>query len=109
MAQPDRETLEAVQLTGPTMGSSSLMTDPNFRTGAFQGARSIGAVDLAVRPYQAGENTFEKFVELPADTSPVNLGPFVFGAVREFLALFDGYTITLNRAEQETRRALQPT
>ena len=34
------KTLEAVQLTGPTMGSSSLSTDPNFRMRAFQGARS---------------------------------------------------------------------
>jgi hypothetical protein len=68
-----------------------------------------GAVDLLVTTYRLSDDTFEKFLELPADTSPVNLGPFVYEAVREFLALFDGYSITLNRVEQGTRRALQPT
>jgi hypothetical protein len=66
------------------------------------------AVDLLVTNYQSSTNSFEKFLELPADTSPVNLGPFVYEAVREFLALFDGYSINMNLIEQETRRALQP-
>ena len=46
MAQPDRETLEAVQLTGPTMGSSSIRTTDS----AYERGHVGGRVSWTTEP-----------------------------------------------------------
>lgn len=62
---------------------------------------------LSITSYHSSTDTFDKFVEFPANISSVNLGGIVYEAVREFLALFNGFSVTLNQVEQAVRADLR--
>lgn len=87
---------------GSDAGKAGLL----FSYGGLRGRRLVslnGAVDLIAFERRSETDGYSKFIEIPTDTSPMNLGPFVLQVVRELFALFNGYTINPNNVEQRTR------
>lgn len=65
------------------------------------------AIQLLAFEYRSGTGEWEAFLEVPVETPPVNLGPFVFQVVRELFAIFNGYPTALNEIEQRVRAFIE--
>ena len=82
-----------------------------FRYRNLRGRRLMSldgaAIQLLAFEYRSGTGEWEAFLEVPVETPPVNLGPFVFQVVRELFAIFNGYPTALNEIEQRVRAFIE--
>lgn len=65
------------------------------------------ALDLRIIPRRSNDDEHDRYIEVPVSTAAVNVGRYVSQVVRPLFALFDGYSVTENRVEQQVRRYLE--
>lgn len=53
----------------------------------------FGVGPLRSLGHRSEADVWERFIEMPVETVPINLGSFVFALVRELFASFNGYTV----------------
>ncbi|WP_338665995.1 hypothetical protein VQH23_12625 [Pararoseomonas sp. SCSIO 73927] len=78
--------------------------------GGLQDRRLVslnGGGELIAFEHRSSTSALERFVELPAGTSALNLAPYVSQLVRELFALFNGYTYSPDRAEAQVRAVVE--